>query len=301
MKNLFLIIGFALALLMSACERPINIGCITPEGSTEIRDVAFASFSRIEIVGDADVFITEGATQEVVIEAASNIIDRLIEDSRVSNDGLILEINGCSMIESGELIVRVTIPELTNLEIRGDGSYTTEGVFVNISSLILDIAGDGQMDLQLDAVDMLSVQINGDGDIECSGLADLVSVDIDGDGQVNLVEMPVNVLDLDIRGDADCRLNIVEEIDININGDGNLACIGTAFIQDIEVSGDALIRNAELITDVTNINLSGDGDVEVNIAQELNVDISGDADVCYRGDGVVNVNISGDGTVLPCE
>jgi len=300
MKNLIVILGFGLVVLLSACERPINIGCISPEGSIEEQVADFNSFDRIEIMGDADVVITEGATQEVVIVAAPNIIDRLIEDSRVTDEELILEINGCSKLNNGELTVNVTIPSLRSLSIKGDGTYTTNGIFENIDDLIIDVSGDGDIDLELGAFNRLSTRINGDAEIVCSGSVNLVDVNISGDGEINFLEMAANELDLDVQGDADCRLNIVERIDINTQGDGTIECIGTASLQEIDCSGDVVIRNGELFTEITNIDISGDGDVEVRISEELNVEVSGDANICYRGDGQVNVNSSGSGSIGPC-
>jgi len=301
MKNLSVIVGFGLALLLSACERPIKIGCISPEGSVEERVVEFDNFDRIEIIGDAEVFITEGATQEVVIEAAPNIIDRLIDDSRVNNDDeLVLEINGCAKIDNGELIVRITMAELTGLTITGDGSYTTEGLFENVEDIFLDIRGDGEMDLQFNEVERVSVGIIGDGDIVCSGVANLVSINISGDGDIDFFDFAANDLELSIIGDANCKLNIVEAVDIEITGDGDVESIGTATLQEIEVTGDAKIKNFEISTEITNINLRGDGDLEVRISEELNVGIIGDGKVCYKGDGEINIDTPTTGEVRNC-
>lgn len=300
MKNVILVISLSLAFLLSACERTVNIGCISPEGSVEEQVVEFASFERIEIVGDAEIVITEGPVQEVIVIAAPNIIDRLIEDSRVDNNELIVEINGCSRIDNGELALRITMPELSGLTIRGDGSFETNGIFENIENLPIDIIGDGDINLELGDIDLFSAGILGDGNINCTGSAEALQVSINGDGEVDLVEFPGGSVGVNMRGDGDCKVSVTESIDIKMIGDGKIEAFGEATLQEIEVAGDVDIDNEGLSTEVTNIEMVGDGNIEVLVSDELNVMILGDGKVCYKGNPTVNIDTPLTGEVEDC-
>jgi len=302
MKNINIILIASLVLFLSACELPFNVGCISPEGNVETRTVSFETFDKVEIKIDAEVFITEGDTQEVVIESQSNVIDRILDDSSVRNDELILEINGCISMANNTVIVRITIPSLSGLKIAADGQFQTVGTFNNVSDLILDIEGDGKMELDLgDNLDLLSLDINGDGDVTCSGSAQEVDIDIDGDGKVFFHDLLGSEVRAQIKGDGELEINATEKLQLQITGDGEIEAIGTAELQQIKIIGDGKIKNFELFSTETDIDVQGDCDIEVRVSDLLNVKLRGDGKVCYKGDAVVEADITGGGKITNCD
>lgn len=301
MKNLNLILILSSIVLFSSCRRELNLGCISPEGSVETRTVEFDDFDALDIREDIELFITEGDTQEVVIEAASNIIDRLIDDSSVSGDELILEINGCARLRDDELIVRITMPEITSLQISGDGKMETVGNFGNVTDLRIDISGDGQMELELGDMDLVSVSVSGDGHVECSGAADAVDVKISGDGQVKFFDLESGEADVDIEGDGKCEINVTENLKVDLSGDAQIEAIGSADTQEIRISGEGKVKNFEMSSSITDIRMSGSGDVEVSVSDELIIDMSGSGKICYKGSPLIDQDCSGDCDIKNCD
>lgn len=101
--------------------------------------------------------------------------------------------------------------------------------------------------------------------IETSGISEIVS-----DGVLDL-----SYLKLDISGTAQVELS------------------GTVDEQVIKSSGEVDIKNFALLTEKTNIDISGTADIEISCSQSLDIEVSGSADVMYKGNPTISQDISG--------
>ena len=97
-------------------------------------------------------------------------------------------------------------------------------------------------------------------------------------------------------GAADVNLALeVETLDIDLSGAGDFTLSGRADIVDIDLSGAAEVSADELQTSETSISLSGAGNVDIAVDDQLSVDISGAGRVRYTGDPTIEQSISGAG------
>ncbi len=289
-----------ITLSLGSCRTDFNFGCIKPEGDVETRTIEFGEFDEVSTNFDSDVTIKEGSFHEVIITAHTNIIDRIIEDS--SNNGdLDLEINGCSRINNDDRPkIEITMPELSQLQIKGDGSMVTDGLFGNVEDLQLKIDGDGFIDFLGASMDRVAIDIKGDGEIIVEGICEMLSATIQGDGDIEAQNLIANVCSFNIDGDGDGAFEVTEEFLLTIKGDGKATVSGTADNQEIKIQGDGRVMNFDLESLVTVIDIQGDGNCEVTVLDELEVKISGDGNVCYKGSPILDTDISGDGKVNNC-
>ena len=65
----------------------------------------------------------------------------------------------------------------------------------------------------------------------------------------------------------------------------------------VEGSGATIIRCFELMTENTEVDLTGAGNAEVFASVKLDVHVSGAADVKYKGNAVLNKDVNGAGSV----
>ena len=70
---------------------------------------------------------------------------------------------------------------------------------------------------------------------------------------------------------------------------------------NIKVSGFGKINAFDLVTDNTDIVISGSGEANVNANEELDVKISGFAKVNYKGDPAIEQSVSGSGKIKSVE
>jgi hypothetical protein len=89
-------------------------------------------------------------------------------------------------------------------------------------------------------------------------------------------------------------------ITCRVTGAGNISLSGTATNQTIEVTGTGDIHNFGLVSTHCAATITGVGNLEVNVTQQLDAVVSGTGSIIYAGNpGVVNKSIVGIGSVRP--
>lgn len=105
-------------------------------------------------------------------------------------------------------------------------------------------------------------------------------------------------LALGLSGQGDIQLEVhYPKISSQISGQGNIRLRGEAKDFDAHVSGQGDVKCFDLITDNTQLDLSGDSDVEVTANKQLDVEASGSSSVHYKGNPNVNQRTSGSGSI----
>ncbi len=108
--------------------------------------------------------------------------------------------------------------------------------------------------------------------------------------------------DIEIRisgsGDIDVELN-ADDIEARTSGSGTMRLFGVADELEYRVSGSGDLLAFDLEVRRADIQISGSGDAEVNVAEFLKVRISGSGDVIYLGNPTIDATVSGSGEVRP--
>jgi hypothetical protein len=94
----------------------------------------------------------------------------------------------------------------------------------------------------------------------------------------------------EIISDGDLELDYLE---LDISGTSYVELSGRVTDQIIESSGVLNTKNFELITDNTDINISGTGELEITCNDHLDIEVSGAATVSYKGNPTINQDVSG--------
>lgn len=144
------------------------------------------------------------------------------------------------------------------------------GVFLSGSGLI------NAEDIQTEFIEM---GISGSGQIEFQGNADIFFASISGSG--------AGIIDV-----------VADEVTGKISGSGFMQFYGEAGKAFFEISGSGEIRAYELPVDTCEADISGSGNMFVNVSELLKANISGSGSVYYMGNPVVDASISGSGSVI---
>lgn len=141
------------------------------------------------------------------------------------------------------------------------------------------LSGSGLIDLRSIITDDLEVVLSGSGDIRGSVNAGYASVGINGSGTANMSL-------------------ICDEVQAGISGSGDMYFSGQATTAHFNISGSGSIRAYELQLQNCYADISGSGDMFVNVSELLDVKISGSGSVHYIGYPEIHTNISGSGNVI---
>lgn len=212
-------------------------------------------------------------------------------------------------------------------KINGNGNIITEKLSVG-SFHSIDVSGAATVRLRQDATSAVSIQTD-------ENLLEYLDVSVDGNTLVIKTKRNVNLRPTkevivyasaaafrEIEASGACTIiseNVIsgnEALEISasgatsftmqvalprlttdVSGSGKVKLRGTARVFAGSISGAGSIKAFDLVTDDTELDLSGAADAEITADKTLDVEVSGSGDVQYRGNAAVNQRISGAGSV----
>ena len=131
-------------------------------------------------------------------------------------------------------------------------------------------------------------------------LPDITQLTLTGSGNITNIDT-LNLNDLTVKligsGNIDLLFN-VDDLRSEILGSGDITLEGTADKHDIHILGRGDLLAFELAAEDCDVNLVGEGTVEVTVNDDLNVNIGGEGNVYYKGSPDITSNISGSGQII---
>lgn len=105
-------------------------------------------------------------------------------------------------------------------------------------------------------------------------------------------------MEIDLSGASDLQMDIkAPKISVELSGAGTVSLKGETKDFHADISGSADIKCFTLLTENTNLEISGAGSAAVFASVKLDVSVSGAGSVQYKGNPSVNQSISGAGSV----
>ena len=206
------------------------------------RDVS--AFTEISLRIDANVYLTQGKDQSVVVEAKESSLDDIITE--VKGRTLIIREDIKSKWTSskslGEIKIHITIPDIQALSIAGSGDILAQD---KIKSVVLDLAvsGSGNIRLAQLEADKVKASISGSGDIVISSekTADNFEAMISGSGNIKAAQFPVMNTDIKIAGSGSVSTHTTDKLTVRIAGSGDVYYKGGPAI-DSKIMGSGRIK-----------------------------------------------------------
>ncbi|MEQ1677997.1 MAG: head GIN domain-containing protein [Chitinophagaceae bacterium] len=128
---------------------------------------------------------------------------------------------------------------------------------------------------------------------EASGACDIVSENVITSSE------PVSI---NLSGASSANMELkAPKVGADLSGAGTVTLKGETKEFRVDGSGSSNINCFELMSETTEVGLSGAGDAEVFASVKLDVHVSGAADVKYKGNATVSQQISGAGSVKKAE
>lgn len=230
MKILFGVIAiFCLVLAASGCVNQ-GSGNIT----NETRNVT--SFNQINSNGDMELILTQGNNNSVVVQGDTSLISNI--GTSVTNNQLIISNSNYNM-GSKPVKVYITVVDLNAVQIGGSGSIT--GTDMKLKNLDLFVSGSGSINMVNIIAESLKVSNSGSGSITMSGNVQNQDVIISSSGRYNSRDMQSNNANVEIDGSGTAIVNVLNQLNILINGSGQVSYIGNPNIQQ-QVIGSGTVK-----------------------------------------------------------
>src|ERR1700760_248486 len=199
--------------------------------ASKIEDRHLSGFNALSLGGSFDVYITQGSTESVKVEAPDNIIDHIITE--VDNGVLKIYNKNDNGFHWGDLFgnhkkiaVYVTAKDLNSIGVSGSGDvFFKEGIHTN--SLKLRVSGSGDLYGKVD-VKNLESGISGSGDVKLSGRAENSAVNVSGSGDFEARGLVTTNSIVHVSGSGDASINASSSVSASISGSGDVRYTGGA-------------------------------------------------------------------------
>jgi hypothetical protein len=197
--KLILIIGLITIFLisMNSC-----VGAISEE-----RDVS--GFDKVTLSGSGDLIIEQGDTESLTIEAQANTMQYI--ETKVSGGTLSIGIpdKAGRPLLLGSVKYYLTVKDLSGITALGSGNIIS-------SDLVTDTIG---------------IIIGGSGAITLSGEANTQEIEINGSGKYSAKNFKTSECIVKINGSGSANVNVSDNLDITINGSGDVKYTGDPSVQ----------------------------------------------------------------------
>jgi hypothetical protein len=201
--------------------------------TTETRKVE--SFHAVEVSYPADVFITQGASESLKIEAEDNLLPGL--QTRVRNGKLEIFYKveeGKAVRPTKPVIVTIVVKDLDAVDFESAGKLDITGI--KTDALNVSVSGAGDLKLNKITVKDLVVNLSGAGSMSASGTADDLSLNISGFGSFNGKELRSKTADVSLSGAGSATIAVDDKLDAAISGAGSINYYGSPSVSK-QVSG----------------------------------------------------------------
>jgi len=230
------------AMSFYSCKKANVCDCFERTGTTttEIRELP--AFTTIYVENNMNIYLTQGPTQQVEIEAGKNLMPLI--STEVNSDGEldIKNYNICNFLRTYKksINIYITMPRLTYLTNNGVGTiqstntFTTDTINVRTESL-------GDIHLMVNNV-YVNGHMHGAGDIYVSGNTQQFSCNNVGNGFINCSNLLVSGytwLGLSTTGNS--YVNVNGLFQVYIHESGNVYYSGRATVQSTITGSGHLI------------------------------------------------------------
>lgn len=240
------------------------------------------SFTSISFRFPGKLYIKQGSPQRVELVGDDDILEKV--ETRVSRGRLIIGREDdddwfkIRWNDDDDLTVYITVPKIEGISVGGSGDVIGQGP-ISGGNMKLAVSGSGSMTIDLKLNGELDTSVSGSGNLEVSGNAKVFEGSVSGSGRI----------DASVNADA---------AEFGVSGSGRISARGQVETINATVSGSGKVLASELAARRADVRITGSGDIELNISDELEAAISGSGSVSYKGNpSKVNSHSSGSGRV----
>ncbi len=221
---------------------------------SEVRDVG--KFTSIKLTCSADLFITQG-NNSVTVKADDNLIKYI--GTEVENGTLKISTKGRGFRSVKTLEVHISVPDIEKISSSGSGDIRFNDVFT-ANDMYISQSGSGDLDGDFKARN-LELKITGSGDCDISGVMGMFKISISGSGDVDAEDLKLEECYVKNSGSGDITLKgKTNVLTVSQNGSGNLNAYNlTAINATVTNSGSSDITLN--VVEKLQVTLNGSGDL----------------------------------------
>lgn len=232
-SSVYFLLLFPAVIALAGCDNLIGV---QGNGNVKSEERSVDSFDQISVGGAFDVYLTQGDTESLRVEADENLLP-LIETT-VRNGRLVIRSRE-NIGEAKELNVYVTFRELNKIETSGACEIKNEGQ-LNFSNLVLKGSGASEIDLSLRA-EKLEGEYSGASEVDLEGSAEVCEFKLSGASELDAEGLVVQQMKIDLSGASEAEVQVTQNLKVHASGASSVVYTGNPAI-DQHTSGASSVR-----------------------------------------------------------
>jgi hypothetical protein len=228
-KHLVILIPL-LSFLFPGCV--VNIqDSVTGNGNVTSQTRDLPGFTGVKVGSGINVFLTQGETQHVEVEADENLLDWI----RTEVEGSVLHIYTDKNIRMARTKkVHITCKTIDRIDVSSAGDVTGLTPF-KTERLDIDMSSAGDLKFEVEARD-ISISISSAGSVTIKGKTDTLNADLSSAGDLNAFELEAKVGEVSVSSAGSARVFVTEEASFRSSSAGDIDYRGEPRIREIHTS-----------------------------------------------------------------
>ena len=220
---------------------------------TTKKTLELPEFKSIYVNSNYTVYLKQTNKQEVVVEALTEIFS--ITEIKVENGILMINIErkpenpNKSLWAKIDYIklnptmkVYVSMKNIAELQVNSNGKIVSENS-IAADNIVLGLAGNGSMDIDLKG-NTVKAEVTGNGNMTIRGYATTIEATVSGPGTINGFNCPLDNAKVKVSGSGLCQLNVTQNIDALVLGNGQIKHKGNTRTAQKKIYGSGVVERA---------------------------------------------------------
>jgi len=232
-RNLFLV------LLLTGIT--FSAEAVREKTKTQTRDVA--PFNSISVSSGIDLYLTQGHSEEVVVEADPDIIDEII--TKVENGTLKIYIKqrtNWHMEWNQVRKVHVTFDDLTNLDASAGSDVYSKNAF-NLKDISIDCSSGSDVKIENLTAEAVSIRTSSGSDATVSGKTTTLKADSSSGSDLNCGNLVSRDCEVSASSGSDAKVHVSGSIKARASSGGDVRYKGNPRQKDIDESSGGDVKS----------------------------------------------------------
>jgi hypothetical protein len=210
-------------------------------------------FKSIYVNSNYTVYLKQTNKQEVTVEALTEIFT--LTDIKVENGILMINVerkpdnpNKSIWAKIDDIKLNptmklyVSMKNINELQVNGNGKIISENSIAT-SNILLGVNAGGSMDVDIKG-EIVKAEVSGSGSLSLRGYATSIDALISGTGSINGFNCPVETAKVKVSGSGLCELNVTNNIDALVLGNGQVKHKGNTKTATKKIYGQGTVDRA---------------------------------------------------------
>jgi len=226
-----------LALIMMLCtNHEIISQSVRGNEEVVIQEREISAFRGIIATGGFELYLEQGDSPKVVVEADENLHNYIITEVR--NEMLDIKVEA-DVRKSKALKVFVTLVDIDHLIAIGAVNIKSD-VTINLNSLQVFISGISAIKLVVSAKE-LEIEVTDAAYAYLSGNVNIFNFRVNDEAELDAFSLIANTCDAKVSGTCEAKIYVLDEFKMRVTGESNLYYKGDPLITDRISSGSGFI------------------------------------------------------------